>query len=261
MGEDQIISRDKNPMYIQLREILRTRIDDGEFVPGSAIPSENELAQEYGLHRLTVRSAITTLVNEGLLKPVQGKGVYVVGKKLNRDLEKLTGFRQTMRERNVQPETRVMIKTVRPAGLKYARILEIEPDNQIYYLRRLCFGGSETVSIEDIYIPCSVLSDLERVDLNVFSLYDIYDFNGINLTNAWQTLSVTTLDAKDARTLRIKPEIAVLMFECLSRDDTGRAIEFSRSYTRGDIASFTVHYWRNASPSAAPAAQTAATEP
>lgn len=245
MGKEQISDTGKHPMYIQLREILHSRIDDGEFVPGSAIPSENELVQTYKLHRLTVRSAITTLVNEGLLKPVQGRGVFVVGKKLGRDLEKLTGFHQTMRERDIIPETRVMLKTRRPAGLKYAQILEISVEDQLYYIRRLCLAENEPVSIEDIYIPCEVLSNLDAVDLNVFSLFDIYKFNGIQLTKAWQTISVTNLDAKDARILQIKPETKVLMFECVSRDENDKVIEFSRSFTRSDKASFIVHYTRD----------------
>lgn len=229
-------------MYIQLREILRSRIDDGEFIPGSAIPSESELVETYGLHRLTVRSAINTLVNEGLLKPVQGKGVYVVGKKLGRDLEKLEGFHQTMRERDVVPGTKVLLEVRRPAGLKYSQILQINPDDQVYYIRRLCLVEDEPVSIEDIFIPCTLLSDLDAVDLNVFSLFDIYKFNGIQVTKAWQTLSVTNLDAKDARILQIEPETKVLLFECISRDEHDKVIEFSRSYTRSDKASFTVRY-------------------
>jgi GntR family transcriptional regulator len=245
MGKEQINTTDRHPMYIQLREILRSRIEDGEFIPGSAIPSESELVQTYGLHRLTVRSAINTLVNEGLLKPVQGKGVFVVGKKLGRDLEKLTGFRQTIRERNVKPETRVMVKTRRPTGLKYGQIFKIPQDDELYYIRRLCLAENEPVSIEDIYVPTVLLSDLEVVDLNVFSLFDIYKFNGIQLSKAWQTLSVTNLDAKDARILQIKPETKVLMFECVSHDETGRVIEFSRSFSRSDKASFTVHYSRD----------------
>lgn len=239
-----MITNEKNPMYLQLREILRARIDDGEFVPGSAIPSENELAETYGLHRLTIRNAINTLVNEGLLKPVQGKGVFVVGKKIGRDLEKLTGFHQTMRERNIVPETRVLLKTRRKAGLKYAQILEIDPTDEVYYIRRLCLGEDEPVSIEDIFVPYNRLSNLDEVDLNVFSLYDIYKFNNIQLLNAWQTLSVTNLDAKDARILQIKPETKVMLFECVSRDINNKVIEFSRAFTRSDKASFTVHYHR-----------------
>ena len=63
------------PIYLQLREVVRSKIEDGEYAPGTAIPSENLLASTYGINRLTVRSAIDALVNEGLLKRVQGKGV------------------------------------------------------------------------------------------------------------------------------------------------------------------------------------------
>jgi GntR family transcriptional regulator len=246
MGETQLNPDTGHPMYLQLREILRARIDDGEYVPGSAIPSENELAEAYQLNRLTVRSALTALVKEGLLKPVQGKGVFVVGKKMGRDLEKLSGFRQTIRERQAEPGVRMLLQARRPAGLKYGRIFEIDPRAEVYYLRRLCLAENEPVSIEDIYIPCTLLGDLETVDLNVFSLFDIYRFNGIHVRRAWQTLTVTQLDAKDARILQIRPDTRVLLFECISRDEHGRVIEFSRSFTRSDRASFTVHYTREA---------------
>lgn len=240
---DKLLNEDASyPLYLQLREIIRSKIENGEYIPGTSIPSENELAQTYGLNRLTVRSAIRALVNEGILKPIQGKGVFVVSKRMDRDLDKLTGFRQTMRERNVEPSTKVLVKTIRPAGIKYAHILQIHPDAQIYYIKRLNHANDEPVSIEYIYIPFSLLTELDKVDLNVFSLYDIYEFNNIRLTTAWQTLSLTTLDAKDARTLRVKPKTAVLLFECLSMDDSGKAIEFSRAYTRGDTARYTVHF-------------------
>ena len=244
MAKNTLSTPHKNPIYMQLREILRARMDDGEYIPGAAIPSESELAQEFGVHRLTVRSASAAVGQGGWLRPVQGKGVFVMGKKLGRDLERLTGFRQTMRERNVIPDTRVMFMTRRPAGLKYGQILEMDPEAEVYYIRRLCLANDDPVSFEDIFIPCSLLSDLESVDLNVFSLFDIYKFNGIQVTRAWQTLSVTQLDAKDSRILQIKPGTVVLMFDCISRDAAGRVVEYSRSWARSDKASFTVHYQR-----------------
>ena len=72
---------------LQLREIIRAQIEEGIYPPGTAIPPENELAAQYDVNRLTVRTAIGALVYEGLLKRVQGKGVYVLGEKLNRDLD------------------------------------------------------------------------------------------------------------------------------------------------------------------------------
>ena len=87
----------QSPIYLQLREVVRAKIEDGEYPPGTAIPSENVLAETYGINRLTVRNAIDALVKEGLLKRVQGKGVYVMVK-FERDLEVLGGFSQTMND-------------------------------------------------------------------------------------------------------------------------------------------------------------------
>lgn len=75
--EDEKLSY-RTPIYLQLREIIRNRIEEGEYLPGTAIPSENKLAETYGINRLTVRNAVDTLVNEGVLQRVQGKGVLLL---------------------------------------------------------------------------------------------------------------------------------------------------------------------------------------
>jgi len=76
----------RSPLYIQLREILRSKIEDGEYPPGTCIPSESQLVEAYGLTHMSVRSALGALEYEGLLKSVQGKGVFVSGPKVERDM-------------------------------------------------------------------------------------------------------------------------------------------------------------------------------
>lgn len=232
----------QSPIYLQLREVIRNKIEDGEYLPGMAIPSENELADIYGINRMTVRNGIDALVNEGILKRVQGKGVYVVGNKVERDLETLGGFTQTMRERNSKPYTKVLTKTLRKAGEKYALTFGIKPDDEIYYIKRICSADEEPVSLEEIYIPKYVVPKLEGIDLGVFSIYEVYDFYGINITRAWQTLDLTQLEQRDARMLGIDANLSVLLFECTSYDDKERVVEFSRTYTRGDKCNFNVHF-------------------
>lgn len=233
----------QSPIYLQLREIIRSKIEDGEYLPGISIPSENDLAATYGINRLTVRNAITALVNEGILKRVQGKGVFVVGTKLERDLETLGGFTQTMREKHATPTTKVLVKTVRKAGDKYSIIFGIDQTDDIYYIKRICYADSEPISMEEIYIPKYVIPKLEGIDLTVFSLYEVYDFYGINMVKAFQTLDLTMLESNDARMLGINPDLAVMLFECTSYDDSGRVIEFTRTYTRGDKCNFNVHFY------------------
>jgi len=231
-----------SPIYLQLREVVRGKIEDGEYMPGTAIPSENELAETYGINRLTVRNAIDALVGEGMLKRVQGKGVYVMGNKVERDLEKLGGFHQTMMEKNARPTTKMLVKARRKAGQKYAHLFGIEPGAELYYLKRLCYANGEPISLEEILLPCDIAPKLEGIDLSVFSLYEVYDFYGIDLKRAVQTLDLAELEPNDARMLNVEHGRAVLVFSCTSYDAGGRVIEFSRSYTRGDKCNFTVHF-------------------
>lgn len=235
----------QSPVYLQLREVIRNKIEDGEYLPGMAIPSENDLAETYGINRMTVRSGIKALVNEGMLKRVQGKGVYVVGSKVERDLETLGGFTKTMREKNAQPYIKVLVKTLRKAGDKYSAIFRIKPEDDIYYIKRICLADNEAVSLEEIFIPKYVVPKLEGIDLGVFSIYEIYDFYGIKITRAYQTLDLTQLEQRDARMLGIEADLSVMLFECTSYDDKERVIEFARTYTRGDKCNFNVHFCKD----------------
>lgn len=232
------------PFYMQLREIIRYRVEKGEYAPCTALPSENELAEEYATNRQTVRNAIDTLVNEGLLRRVPGKGVYVLGRKMERDLEILEGFSQTMLDRNVTPSVRVVKKVVRKAGEKYALMFHIQPDDEIFYVKRMCYGDSEPVSLEEIYFPKYLIPKITGIDLSVFSLYEVYDLYNIHLERAYQTLDMVHLEQNDARMLGVSAELPVILFECTSVDEKGRIIEFSRSYTRSDKCRFTVRFQR-----------------
>lgn len=232
----------KSPLYLQLREVIRSRIESGEYPPGTCIPSESAFAQTYGIHRLSVRSAISALIYEGMLKSVQGKGVYVVGKRIERDMETIGGFKQTMLERNQEPSTKILVKARRPAGAFYAHKLHICPQDGLYYIKRICAAGGSPVSLEEIFIPEYLVPTQRDVDLDVFSVYEIYAFYGIEITRVEQTLDLSYLSAMDARLIGVDSGRAVLEFQCLSYDANDRAIEYARTFTRSDKCVFNVHY-------------------
>ena len=234
----------KSPLYLQLRELIRGKIENGEYPPGTAIPSVGALAETYGIHRLSVRSAISALIGEGLLKSVQGKGIFVVGEKLAKDLETAGGFEQTLKESAQRSETRLLIKAARPAGTLYARYLGCSPHEPLFFVKRLCLLEGGALSLEEAYVPQNLVPNLPDVDLNVFSLHQVYAFYGIRISRGEQSLSISRLDSAEARLLDVDAHRGVLTLQCVSYDAQGRAVEFARSHIRGDKCDFHVHFHR-----------------
>ena len=232
----------RSPLYIQLREVIRSKIEEGEYPAGTAIPSENQLSEQYGINRVSVRSALAALENEGLLRSVQGKGVFVCGEKTERELDTLGGYRHTMKERSREAATRVLVKALRKAGPYYAQVLGLHPDDDVWFVRRIDYSGGEPVALEEIYIPYAVLPSLEDIDIQLFSIYDAYLWNGVQPSRGHQVLRLTHLEPAVAKLIDLPPQQAVMEFSCVTRDTGGRVIEFARNYVRGDKTEFRVHY-------------------
>src|ERR1700721_3414013 len=67
------------PLYIQLRDQLRSLVHAGDLRPGDRIPASRELAQMLGVHRTTVANAYAELESEGLIQGHVGRGTYICG--------------------------------------------------------------------------------------------------------------------------------------------------------------------------------------
>jgi GntR family transcriptional regulator len=229
------------PLRIQLGELLRDRIEEGEFGYGELIPSERDLATTYGLNRMTVRSAISDLVREGYLRKAQGRGTFVVYPKMERDLTTLQGFTTTMREKGVVPSTRIIYKQTRKADYKFSKLFGISPDDAVYHIVRLRLGNEEPIALEYTYLPLGSMEWVESIDLNVISLYDAYENYGIHLAEAQQTLALAKAGRETARFLNIREQAMVFLFQYITKDTSGRVIEYTKSFIRGDKSRFNTY--------------------
>lgn len=228
----------KVPMHVQLRELIREKIEEGEFAYGQLIPSERELATTYGLNRMTVRNAIEALVAEGLLKRVQGKGTFVTRAKIESNLYKLQGFGKMLLNKGITPSTKLLFAGKRLAGHKYAAIFGLNEDDELYRIVRLRLGDQEPMAIEDTLVPYTILDGIEQVDFNVHSLYDLFAAHEIVLAKAHETLSLVKIRGAEAKLLEVPVGSAVFLHECRSYDVNGRVVEFTKSITNGQKSSF-----------------------
>lgn len=226
----------------QVSEILRIEIEDGDLYPGTKIPTDTELAEMFGVQKQIVRTAIEVLVKEGLLKYISDKEVYVLGHKIERNMEKLEGFTQTIVDRNMKPSFRIVSKYLRMAGNLYGNMFGIKPEDPIFYIKRMCYADGDSISLEELYIPHYLIPKMYGIDLSVFSVYEVYEMYGIHLAEAEQTLDLVRLSLNDAKLLGIDAGTPVMLFQSLTYDTDGRAIEFNRNYVRGDKCNFNVQF-------------------
>ena len=95
MAPQKLNPSSSTPLYKQVYTILKSRIANGELKPGDKIPTENELIQEYGVSRITIRAAISELVEDRVLERAQGKGTFVCKPKDAYQADDSHGFTQS----------------------------------------------------------------------------------------------------------------------------------------------------------------------
>lgn len=229
------VSSGPRPRYHQLKEIIRERIRNGEWTPGSLIPSERELCERYGISRMTARQSITELVSEGLLYREQGKGTYVGRPKIPQQLLRLTGFTEDMEARAQRPGAKVLSAEMWPADEAAAERLRVKVGQPVYRLRRLRLADSEPLALESScisFIGCERLldNDLERDSL--YQLLDVaYDVPPLE---AEQELEADLALEEESRLLDVPVGSPVLRTRRVTMTRRNQPVEYATSVYRGD---------------------------
>jgi GntR family transcriptional regulator len=222
------------PLYQQLQRALREAIDQGVFGPAEALPAERQLAAELDISRITVRKAIDGLVEEGLLVRRPGSGNFI-NTRVEKNFAKLTSFSEDMRARGRTPRS-VWLK--RSEGLvtpEEALRLRLSPGAAVYRFNRIRYADEIPMCLEYATVAASCLPSLDAVDV---SMYEALEAAGNRPVRALQRLSALLLNAEQARLLQSKEGDAGLCVERLGFLRDGRAVEFCRSYFRGDLYDF-----------------------
>ncbi|KPL22627.1 MAG: hypothetical protein AMJ93_06665 [Anaerolineae bacterium SM23_84] len=118
------------PVYLQLEATLRERIGSGELEVGSRLPSESQLASQFGVSRSTVRKALGRLATDGLITKWPGKGSYVSAERLKMTPTSLSFSRQMIAAGH-SVGTKVLLRRVLLAPEHIARSLDLPPNAQI----------------------------------------------------------------------------------------------------------------------------------
>jgi GntR family transcriptional regulator len=218
------------------QEQLRARLDVliSGLAPGEPLPAERDLARDLGVARMTLRRAVDGLVEEQRLIRRRGSGTFVAGAKVSQRLA-ATSFSADMRARGLRPGSRTVESRRFPAGMMLARLLDVPPQTQVLFVRRLRLADDVPMAVEDLHVPTTVAPGLTGEDLEGASYYDLLDRRFHDpVVAGTQTVEPALVGADEAALLGVEPGSPVFLFERTSRVRSGAVAEFVRSTYRGD---------------------------
>jgi GntR family transcriptional regulator len=222
------------PLYQQLQRALREAIDKRVFGPDEALPAERQLATDLAVSRITVRKAIDGLVSEGLLVKRPGSGNFI-NTKVEKNFAKLTSFSEDMLARGRTPRSVWLARSEGTVTPEEAMRLGLSPGAPVFRFHRIRYADEIPMCLEYATIVKSSLPALETVGV---SMYQALEEAGNRPVRALQRLSAILLNAEQAKLLQAKEGDAGLSVERLGFLRDGTAVEFCRSYFRGDMYDF-----------------------
>ncbi|WP_106532376.1 GntR family transcriptional regulator [Planomicrobium soli] len=227
------------PIYAQIEEQLKSRISEGEFLPGTAIPSERELTETFGVSRMTVRQSVTNLVNEGLLYREKGRGTFVAAAKVEQPLSGMTSFTEDMLSRGMEPSNELLKFEKRKPDKVIAEELQLEESDEIFFVERIRYADKIPMAIERTYLPVTLFPELGR-EVLIGSLYSYVEGSAqLKISGAVQRMEAALAKREDAELLHVETPFAVLVIERVSKLSNGVPFEVVRSTYRADRYKFT----------------------
>jgi GntR family transcriptional regulator len=224
------------PLYLQIRNLLLQAIKQGELQPHQQAPSEREISELTGVSRMTVRQALQSLIGDGWLYTVPGKGTFVTdGPKIVQNLQRLSGLTQLLQSQGFTPSSRVIKLAVIPAGDREAEVFGVLPGTPLIALTRIRLANGMPVALESTHLVQARFPGLEEVDLSKGSLYDILQtVYGVYPRRAIQMIEADKADEMTAGLLDIAPHEPVLAMERITYNTENQPVEYVLSWYRAD---------------------------
>lgn len=228
------------PLYLQIYEELCDFLASSDLKPGDRFPNELELVEKYNVARITVRRAIAEMVQEGRLTRQAGKGTFVAAPKIERQLVNVSSFSKRMEALGLQASAQVLATKVMAATPRLSRELGVEIESPVLSLVRLRFSDRTPVALENSYVSLLTCPNLDKVDFNNSSLYEVLDeCYGLYPVRSEKTLELTTANAWEAKQLNISlgSPLFLLRAQVLGEHIP---IEYVKTLLRGDRFRFRI---------------------
>ncbi|OGO19844.1 MAG: hypothetical protein A2Z14_17785 [Chloroflexi bacterium RBG_16_48_8] len=222
---------------------IEARIADGTFQVGEKIPSETRLADDFRLNRNTVRHALASLSQKGLLERRRGMGTFVKRKALLTPVHRLgriTSFVDDFDISGVELDDRELSKEVVKASEEIAKKLQLELNARVICIERLRIADQTPFVLERQYYAYEAFKELlqEKIQGSMYMIL-VQHFD-VDLHHSVQTLRAIMPSEEIAHRLNIGKTIPCMFLESITYGSQNNPVELLHSFYRGDRYLFQV---------------------
>jgi len=217
------------PKYVAVRDNLRKRID--LMKPQEQLPPELELCKQYNVSRITLRHAVDSLILEGLLVRIQGKGTFRaknIVHSSNREVisDKIQGFYQNYSENN----TNVRIKVIQNSIVKdesAANKLGLDESEDLICIKKLKYVDNVLSSYVVVYLSASRFPKVLSIDFSKQSIVNFLESDyAVKLYENDLLIRVEQLCDDMSEFLHVEPKTPALTVESIVKDSFGSIIAY-----------------------------------
>jgi GntR family transcriptional regulator len=235
------------PLYYQMATLLREMIVSGRFKVGDRFPTEAELVKEYGVSRITVREALSTLQEEELIRRSAGKGTFVDKAPTPTDTLPMDGTLNGLIGMGLATAPRLIDLREVEVAPHEAKVLGMEPGTPIVRAERIRYFKGRPYCYIVNHVPVEIGRQIKKSDWERGSLLRLIEKSlGIELGDADEIVRASLADAHLARWLDVRIGAPLLLVEYLIRASDGRPVETAVIYYRSDAHLFALHLTRTA---------------
>ena len=226
------------------RDHLLTWIARGRIRPGRQFPPEPELASELGVSRATLREALRSLEDEGILTRTRGAGTFLVRRpRVKNSLDMNFGVTDAIRSAGMRPGYEEAVSRIEPAGAEEGERLGLDPRDDVVVVERVRTADGRRVVFSRDVLPGALTADRPDVLTRMVrgSIYGLMERElGVVIHHGVASFSPVRAGRGIARSLGVGTGALLLYLSQVDYDDGGRAVLSSHEYHLADAFEFTV---------------------
>jgi GntR family transcriptional regulator len=225
---DQLSDRSK-PAHARIETHLRKLIAEGHGRV-EPLPTEQDLAESFGVSRMTARQAFQRLASSGVIVRYPSRGTFVAP----RIVEDLTdwgraGFISRWVEQGYSVDLRILAYDLRPAGADVARHFGIPPDRSLTYLERIRLVDGLPLALDRIYMPAQIQALVPVEEFENATVLAALPAHGIAVRQANMEIGARPADQSEAGPLGVRPGDTVVVRETLDSSADGELLVYELS--------------------------------